>query len=285
MNTGSTTRLEMPESKTASATASMIAVEDSIPVLAASTPMSCTTARICAPTTRAGTSATPDTPRVFWTVTEVMALIPHTPRTAKVLRSAWIPAPPPESEPAMLSARGGGASGRRTKVIPPLARERPLGAIRFDGDQAYAFPDLPDVGERRPESRAEHVGRSLERSMRKGGEQLVVLASGKRQLERVQADRRPQLGQAGRHGHGIQPYGSAHVALPAQPGQVSREPVRNVDHRRGSQLSERLHFADPGDGARMRGDERAAVLGGERAPRPAWVCLRQEKAGRRGSER
>ena len=30
--------------------------------------------------------------------------VPWTPRAAKVLRSAWMPAPPPESEPAMVMA-------------------------------------------------------------------------------------------------------------------------------------------------------------------------------------
>ena len=33
-----------------------------------------------------------------------MALVPKTANAAKVLRSAWIPAPPLESEPAMVSA-------------------------------------------------------------------------------------------------------------------------------------------------------------------------------------
>ncbi len=34
------------------------------------------------------------TPTVFWAVTPVRAQVPHTPRASKVLRSAWIPAPP-----------------------------------------------------------------------------------------------------------------------------------------------------------------------------------------------
>jgi hypothetical protein len=45
-NTGSTTRFGTLVSDMASATASMIGTEASIPVLAASTPMSVTTARI-----------------------------------------------------------------------------------------------------------------------------------------------------------------------------------------------------------------------------------------------
>ena len=52
-------------------------------------------------------SATADhaaTPRVFCAVIAVMTDVPKTPKRWKVLRSAWIPAPPPESEPAMVSA-------------------------------------------------------------------------------------------------------------------------------------------------------------------------------------
>ncbi|MDP8214577.1 MAG: hypothetical protein P9M10_05230 [Candidatus Euphemobacter frigidus] len=39
-------------------------------------------------------------------MTAVIAEAPKTPRTWKVLRSAWIPAPPPESDPAIVSALG-----------------------------------------------------------------------------------------------------------------------------------------------------------------------------------
>jgi hypothetical protein len=37
-------------------------------------------------------------------VIAVMALVPKTANAAKALRSTWIPAPPLESEPAMVSA-------------------------------------------------------------------------------------------------------------------------------------------------------------------------------------
>ena len=43
---------------------------------------------------------------MFCTVTAVIAVIPKTPRALNVLRSAWMPAPPPESDPAIVSARG-----------------------------------------------------------------------------------------------------------------------------------------------------------------------------------
>jgi hypothetical protein len=37
-------------------------------------------------------------------VIAVMTLVPKTLNWLKVLRSAWMPAPPPESDPAMVSA-------------------------------------------------------------------------------------------------------------------------------------------------------------------------------------
>ena len=39
---------------------------------------------------------------VFWTVTAVTAVIEYTPRLVAVLISAWMPAPPDESDPAMI---------------------------------------------------------------------------------------------------------------------------------------------------------------------------------------
>src|SRR5258708_11848703 len=55
----------------------------------------------------------PLTPCVFCAVSAVMTEAPKTPSAANVFRSAWIPAPPDESEPAMVSATG--------VVIGPLA--------------------------------------------------------------------------------------------------------------------------------------------------------------------
>jgi hypothetical protein len=43
---------------------------------------------------------------VFCAVIAVIAVVPCTPHRAKALRSAWIPAPPPESDPAMESTTG-----------------------------------------------------------------------------------------------------------------------------------------------------------------------------------
>ena len=96
------------------------------PVLAPETVMSSMTASICARTKAAGKTWTAFTCAVFWAVTQVIAVVPNTPRAAKVLRSAWIPAPPPESEPAMVSATGGVIAEPR-RGGPGSWRTRPPG--------------------------------------------------------------------------------------------------------------------------------------------------------------
>src|SRR5665811_2134823 len=55
---------------------------------------------------------------VFWDVTAVMAVTANTPSAPIVLMSAWIPAPAPESDPAMVSATGGWL------LIPRSCRQR-----------------------------------------------------------------------------------------------------------------------------------------------------------------
>ena len=77
-----------------------------IPVLRASGRRSSTTAWICASTTSRGMAWTAVTPWVFWAVTAVMTLVPKTRWAWNVLRSAWMPAPPPLSLPAMVRAMG-----------------------------------------------------------------------------------------------------------------------------------------------------------------------------------
>ena len=53
-----------------------------------------------------GTGVTISTPTVFCAVSAVIAVIPCTPQRANAFRSAWIPAPPPESEPAIARQVG-----------------------------------------------------------------------------------------------------------------------------------------------------------------------------------
>src|SRR3712207_7358629 len=52
---------------------------------------------------------------IFWTVTAVIAARPCTRQVRKVFRSACSPAPPPESEPAIVRAVGGWAVGGRSR--------------------------------------------------------------------------------------------------------------------------------------------------------------------------
>ena len=82
----------------------MMVTEASMPVLVAETVMSEATASICARTSAGESAAHAVTATEFWAVMAVMAQVPCRPWAAKVRRSAWIPAPPPESEPAMVSA-------------------------------------------------------------------------------------------------------------------------------------------------------------------------------------
>ena len=88
------------------------------------------------------------TPVVFCAVSAVIAVIPWTPQRANAFRSAWMPAPPPESEPAIertagigprMPCRVGGVrvtstarTARRTRAAQPeqlQLRQRPRGGL------------------------------------------------------------------------------------------------------------------------------------------------------------
>ncbi len=75
-----------------------------MPVFAACTGMSDRTASSWARTSLAGSGKIESTPTVFCAVTHVITLHPWTPTAANDFRSAWIPAPPPESLPAIVRA-------------------------------------------------------------------------------------------------------------------------------------------------------------------------------------
>ena len=104
--TGSTTRFGRSSAWIVAATASTIAAVASMPVLTAAGGRSPPIASICAMTSSVDTASQAVTPRVFWAVTAVTAQVPYTPHAANVFRSAWMPAPPPESLPAIVSAVG-----------------------------------------------------------------------------------------------------------------------------------------------------------------------------------
>jgi hypothetical protein len=117
--TGSTTSgRRRPASS--SATASMIGEEKSMPVLAAPAPMSSRTAAICARTKPGGSCSMAVTPRVFCAVSATMADIPCAPQRANAFRSAWMPAPPPESDEAIVSTRA-----MAVTAAPALGLTRP----------------------------------------------------------------------------------------------------------------------------------------------------------------
>src|SRR5215212_3543892 len=107
--------------------------------------------------------------------------------TVNVLRSAWIPAPPPESDPAMLNARGlagarpAGRSASSTEVIPPSAFQRRLAAPRPERHDARSLDHDADVGERHPEALLQLEPGSLHAIVRQGRQQLVVVAPRQRQ--------------------------------------------------------------------------------------------------------
>ena len=123
----------------------------SMPVLIASTPMSSTTLRNCARTASSGSGQMPCTPSEFCAVTAVITLIPCTPWASIVFRSAWMPAPPPESEPAMVSTRAVGSGHLRASVglARGSGRSRPADSHRLAVDQHAAGPG-------RPPHRADH---------------------------------------------------------------------------------------------------------------------------------
>ena len=72
-----------------------------------------------------GTSCTAVTSTVFWAVRATIALMPWQPSRANAFRSAWIPAPPPESEAAIVRQRG--TTGTRGYHRPMATHRRSLG--------------------------------------------------------------------------------------------------------------------------------------------------------------
>ncbi len=84
--------------------------------------MSPKTASSCARTNAGGSSWIAVTADVFCAVSATSTDVPYTPAAANAFRSAWMPAPPPESDVAIVSARG--------TIRAPFAG---TSRIRFDG--------------------------------------------------------------------------------------------------------------------------------------------------------
>ena len=116
--TGSMTTWAGRYSRSLEATASMQAGVESIPTLTASGGMSSKTASIWSAMTFGEMSSIEMTREVFSATTETMTLIPKTPSADIVLRSACTPAPPLQSEPAMVRAV-------LIMVVPPFKAKNP----------------------------------------------------------------------------------------------------------------------------------------------------------------
>src|SRR5215218_9245096 len=95
-----------------------------------------------------GTVSTEITSWVFWAVSATIAEVPCTPAAANAFRSAWIPAPPPESDVAMVSALG--------ITCTPFAG---MTRIRFDGCvlSPHGHPGLPSLAATHAPAAAEDV--------------------------------------------------------------------------------------------------------------------------------
>jgi hypothetical protein len=104
--TGSSTYRVSSCARIAVATVPTSARVASMPLLHAAGRRSDTTAAIWPATMSSGIACTALTPSVFCTVIAVTADVPNTPNAWNVFRSAWMPAPPPLSLPAMVSATG-----------------------------------------------------------------------------------------------------------------------------------------------------------------------------------
>ena len=149
--TGSTT-IGTSRPASTSATACAVSADPIIPILTASTPISVTTELICASTISVGTGSTACTPKVFCAVIAVIAVMAWPPSIVTVLISAWMPAPPPESLPAMIRMRGvilaanvpNVRSGHGVRLEPGNSRRQ----------HAASCHAAPSVGKRYPRLRA-----------------------------------------------------------------------------------------------------------------------------------
>ncbi len=93
-----------------------------MPVLTAATRRSPKTASACARIRSRSSSVAAVTPRVFCAVIAVMTEAPYPPLAEMAFRSAWMPAPAEESEPAMVRTIG--------IMCAPYAG---ITRVRFDG--------------------------------------------------------------------------------------------------------------------------------------------------------
>ena len=102
--TGSITIFFALYSVNLSAMTSISSLDETMPVLTASGRISVKIQSSCSAKNFGVTSIISVTPVVFWAVSAVIALMAYTPFAVMVLISAWMPAPPLESLPAIVNA-------------------------------------------------------------------------------------------------------------------------------------------------------------------------------------
>ena len=173
----------------------------------------------------------PCTPTEFCAVIAVSTLIPWTPWASIVFRSAWIPAPPPESEPAMVSTRAVGRVAQSaaprdalagTEVVPaggavPGLRRPPAPAVRRRPPGPADRPASPRAARHRPGNVAARAWSSPPVSSSAYGSIPVAAPTAWSGSGTSKASRRRSI---------TTPEASRHVA------QIGQQAVRDVDHRR-----------------------------------------------------
>ena len=128
------------------AMSSMRPAEETMPIFTASDRISVNTASSCSARNSGVASMMSVTPVVFWAVRAVMALMANTPFNVMVLMSAWIPAPPLESLPAIVNAVliiiSPFSALRfilRRKVVPPMRRTGTVPVLPMSRTDAGAY--------------------------------------------------------------------------------------------------------------------------------------------------
>ena len=187
---------------------------------------------------RAATQA-PWTPSEFARWTAVMTLIPCTPQASMVLRSAWMPAPPPESDPAIVRTRRGvelmsstSGSSLKAEIVTTDALVR----LAVDEDAGFAGDGADDDAAR---GRL-YIGR--ERRY-----QGMVVATGKQPVGRIGVESVPNIAQRDRSGTAR----TDRYRSPRWPRQCVRDPGRARRSRRTWQWLQRLRA--PGRSVRRIG--------------------------------
>ena len=203
--------------------------------------------------TSGGTGWIAVTPTVFWAVIAVIAVVPWTPSAANAFRSAWIPAPPPESEPAIERTTGvSRPASDDPSAIRPISRAAPGRSASTGPRHRRRHSRRARAGARAISTAVRTRDRRPPRSHRPLQRRASTPASTARPVRRHAADP------------------SAAISSRTGPEQQVEHVLRVADHRRalGEQLV-RAARAPRGDRAGDGADLPAALdrhLGGDQRP-------------------